>query len=179
VTIYADGAELNLGQPKSPTKLKDALFATPFAIPVTGSKLNDTQQAWLWGVQNLVDPLNDPLPTKQTYMTSNTVFDQDTDGNPGVTVDVVLPAGQRYMVRRAKLSFGEGKLSIDNKWLTGTLSSSVEEIALGATNAQLETAAPLTMKNDQLRYEFLCVGATYTCESLIADHQCRFKNAPR
>jgi hypothetical protein len=179
VSIFADGAPLTLGQPKSPQALKDALYATPFTVPVTGSKLSDTQQAWLWGVQNLANPLTDALPTKQDYMSSNTEFDQDNDSHPGVTVDVVSPPGQRYMVRRAKLGFGEGKLSIDNKWLTGKLSSSVEEIALGATNAQLETAAPLTLKDDQVRYEFLCVGATYTCASLISDHQCRFKSAPR
>lgn len=179
VTIYADGQQLTLGQPKTPQALKDALYATPFEVPVTGSSLDNTQLAWLWGVQNLADPLTDALPTKQDYATSDKDFDQDNDGHQGVTVDVVSPPGQRYMVRRAKLSFVSGALTIDNKWLTGKLSSSVEEIALGATNSQLETAAPLTMKDDQVVFQFRCVGATYTCASHTKDHRIIFKDAPK
>lgn len=179
VSIFADGEPLTLGQPKTPQALKDALYATPFEVPVTGSSLDSTQLAWLWGVQNLADPLNDALPTKQDFATSDKDFDQDNDGNPGVTVDVVTPAGKRYMVRRAKLSFGAGAMTIDNKWLTGKLSSQVEEIALGATNSQLETAAPLTMKDDQVVFQFRCVGATYTCASHTKDHRIIFKDAPK
>lgn len=179
VSIFADGEPLTLGQPKTPQALKDALYATPFEVPVTGSSLDSTQLAWLWGVQNLADPLNDALPTKQDFATSDKDFDQDNDGNPGVTVDVVTPAGKRYMVRRAKLSFGTGAMTIDNKWLTGKLSSQVEEIALGATNSQLETAAPLTMKDDQVVFQFRCVGATYTCASHTKDHRIIFKDAPK
>lgn len=179
VTIYADGQQQTLGQPKTPQALKDALYATPLLLPVTDGALTAPELAWLWGVKDLSDPLNDALPTKQTYQSDTHVFDQDSDSHPAVTVDVVSPAGQRYMVRRAKLTFGASKLTLNNQWVTGALTSKVEEIALGASSTLLETAAPLTMKDGQSAYQFRCVGAAYTCASHTRDHRIIFKDAPK
>lgn len=179
VTIYANGQLQTLGQPKTPQALKDALYATPLRVSVAGDSIDAPELAWLWGVENLADPLNDPLPTKQDYTTNPHDFDQDNDGHPGVTVDVVSPQGQRYMVRRAKLTFGPSTLHVGNKWVTGKLTSKVEEIALGASSSLLETAAPLALKENETTYQFMCVGASYSCKSHIKDHRYWFKNAPR
>ena len=83
------------------------------------------------------------------------------------------------MVRRAVWSFAPGKLTFDNQWITGSLSSAITERGLDATNSALLTAAPITPTAEGTVYQLRCVGSTYSCASLSADHALLFKDAPR
>lgn len=180
VSIIASGQATNLGKTQVPAALKSALYQAPLEVPLPGDgTFHAAELPWLWGLQNLANPLTDPLPTKDNYMGDPRVVDQDVDTQPGVTMNILSPQGDRYMVRRAALAFADGTLSLDNQWLTGVLTSRIDESALGATNGLLLTPAPITVLAEGTVYEFRCVGATYTCEALARDHAELFKNAPK
>lgn len=179
VSIIASGQATDLGRTKVPDALKSALYSAPLSIPLPADGTFHAEElVWLWGIKNLTDPKTDPLPTKDDYLGDPRVFDQDNDTNPGVTMNILVPLGDRYMVRRAVFTFGAGKLTLDNQWLTGALTSTINESALGASNMLLLTPAPITVKTEGTVYQFRCVGRTYTCASLANDHQVLFRNAP-
>lgn len=180
VTIIASGMSSNLGKTEVPAALKAALKDAPFKVPLPGDgTFQASDLAWLWGLDGLANPLTDPLPTKDNYMGDPHVIDQDNDTQPGVTMHILSPNGDRYMVRRAAFSFAKGNLSLNNLWLTGALTSRIDESALGATNSLLLTPAPITINANGTVYQFRCVGQTYTCESLERDHRAVFKDAPQ
>ena len=180
VTIIASGMSSNLGKTEVPAALKAALHDTPLKVPLPGDgTFQAGELAWLWGLEGLANPLTDPLPTKDNYMGDPHVIDQDNDTQPGVTMHILSPNGDRYMVRRAALSFAKGNLSLNNLWLTGVLTSRIDESALGATNNLLLTPAPITVNAAGTVYQFRCVGQTYTCASLERDHRAVFKDAPQ
>jgi hypothetical protein len=179
VTIVASGQPSNLGKTEVPAALKAALYAAPVKVPLPGDgTFHAGDLAWLWGLEGLANPLTDPLPTKDDYLGNPHVVDQDDDMQPGVTMHVLSPPGDRFMVRRAVLSFAQGRLSLDNLWLTGVLTSRIDESALGATNNLLLTPAPITVNAAGTKYQFRCVGQTYTCASLERDHRAVFRDAP-
>ncbi len=121
---------------------------------------------WLWGVRDLADPVQDPLPESAD---SPLVFDQDLDGHPGVTIRVDRPLeGERYMVRRAVWDLAEAAVSADGLWLTGTLTFSVEEKAIGADNPLLTILAPITPEATGNAYAMRRVPPDFTCEDLRA-----------
>lgn len=71
----------------------------------------------LWGVRNLPDPVETPLPTKDNYQSppqSEWVWDEDGDGKPGVTVFMrgTLSA-DLYVCKRNVYSFDGTVLSGD------------------------------------------------------------------
>lgn len=174
------GQMTNLGKAQVPAGLKAALFQAPLSVPMpSDGTFHAAELPWLWALQNLADPLNDPLPNKDNYQGDPRVFDLDGDTHPGATMNILSPAGDRYMVRRAVFSFESGKLTLDNQWLTGVLRSRIDESALGATNQLLLTPAPITVNAAGTLYQFRCVGQTYTCEALARDHQAVFKDAPK
>jgi len=180
VSIIASGQSTNLGKTEVPQALRSALYQAPFKVPLpSDGTFHAEDLVWLWGLQNLANPLTDPLPTKDNYLGDARVVDQDTDTQPGVTMHILSPMGDRYMVRRAVFTFATGALSLDNQWLTGDLTSRIDESALGATNNLLLTPAPITVKAEGTVYEFRCVGATYTCDSLARDHRQVFADAPK
>ena len=148
------------------------------ALPGDGSFRADGL-VWLWGLKGLANPLLDTLPNKDNYLGDVRVWDQDDDGKPGVSLAILAPAGDRYMVRRAVWSFAPGKLTFDNQWITGDLTSAITESGLDSTNALLLTAAPITAKPTGTVYQFRCVGPTYTCGALSTEHAQVFKDAPR
>lgn len=180
VTIIASGQPSNLGRTEVPAALKSALYDAPFRVPLPGDgTFHANDLAWLWGLEGLANPLTDPLPTKDNYMGDPHVVDQDGDSQPGVTMHILSPAGDRSMVRRAALSFAQGNLSLNNLWLTGVLTSRIDESALTATSPLLLTPAPITVNAAGTVYQFRCVGQTYTCASLEKDHAAVFKDAPK
>jgi hypothetical protein len=180
VTIVASGQSTDLGKTQVPAALQTALYAAPLSVPLpSDGTFHASDLPWLWGLKDLANPLTDPLPTKDNYVGDPRVVDQDTDTKPGVTMHILSPMGDRYMVRRAVFSFANGTLSLDNQWLTGGLTSRIDESALGASVSLLLTPAPITVLADGTVYEFRCVGATYTCESLARDHRLVFKDAPK
>lgn len=131
---------------------------------------------WLWGVLGLKDPEHDDLPDKQD---SPFVWDQDHDGNPGVTIHVNRPIeGNRYMVRRALWNLQEGSLDSSGLYITGTLTFKVEEKALGADNQLLTMLAPITPQETGNFYQLRRVPKSFTCEDLRTSWQALFNEAP-
>ena len=178
--ITTSGGSTDLGRSKVSPLLQATLAKNPItlALPGDGTFKVDSL-VWLWGLKNVVHPLTDVLPNKDDYPTDVRVWDQDDDGKPGVTLQILAPAGDRYMVRRAVWSFAPGKLTFDNQWITGMLSSTITESGLDSTNALLLTAAPISPKTEGTVYQLRCVGSTYTCASLSAEHPQVFKDAPK
>lgn len=155
-------SESTMGLSTTPELLKTALAAEAVVIPLPGNgTFSSADVAWTWGVKNLADPVHGPLVDH--------AYDQDGDGNPGVTVDVKNPDGQRYMVRRSVWQFEEGTLAADSKYLKGRLAFTVEESALGATSDLLLTVAPITPITRGSIYEFNRVEASYTCKDYLGN----------
>ncbi len=179
-TITTSSGTSDLGRAKVPDALKSALGQSPVTIglPLDGT-FHAENVVWLWGLHGLNDPLHDPLPTKDNYLGNPQLWDQDGDGNPGVTMTIIVPAGDRYMTRRAIWSFATGKLTLDNQWLTGALSAQIDESPLGATNDLLLTVAPITITASNTVYQLRCVGDTYSCASLSQDQAVLVKDAPK
>jgi hypothetical protein len=178
--IVTSGGQTDLGRSKVPDALRAALASTKVVLPLPGDgTFQATDQVWLWGLRGLANPATDALPTKDDFATDPRLWDQDGDGNPGVTMNILAPAGDRYMVRRARWNFAQARLTLDNAWLTGTLTATIEENALGASTSVLLTSAPITPKAEGALYQLRCVGSTYTCPSLAQDYVELFKDAPR
>ncbi|MEW5851999.1 MAG: hypothetical protein AB2A00_24640 [Myxococcota bacterium] len=74
----------------------------------------------VWGVQNLPDPFNTPLPNKDDYQSepqSTWMLDEDGDGKPGVTVHLETSFGQ-----------GEGYIVNRSIWKLHGVARSVDEL---------------------------------------------------
>jgi hypothetical protein len=174
--LVAPSGALNFGETRVPAKLKSVLHDRPISIPIVDGSLSARDLTWLWGLKSMTDPVNDPLPTEAS---DPRVFDEDTDGNPGVTLTISFPAGDRYMVRRALWSFDKSTTSADNAWITGSLAFDVDEVALGATDPSLMTVAPITSRTSCNSYQMRCVGPDYGCEQLAQDYLDLFADAPK
>ncbi len=179
-SISTSGGATDLGRTRVPDALKASVGRYPIQIPLPG---NGTFAAsnilWFWGLKNLTLPATEDLPTKDNYTGDPRVWDEDEDTKPGVTLQVLAPMGDRYMVRRSIWTFAPGKLTFDNLWITGALTSVINENGLGATNTLLLTPAPITGKAEGTVYQLRCVGETYSCASLSKDATDLFKDAPR
>ena len=144
--------------------------------------------AWVWGVclnntdpgcetkEILAHPLTDAIPTDPN---DPRVWDEDGDGNFGVTVQVQNPDGDRYMARRSLFTFQPAQLSSDGNWIVGPLTFAIDENALGATTALLLTVAPITVRTEcNSVYQLRCVDASYGCDQLVNDYSALFRDAP-
>ena len=140
--VELEGAVGDIGKTEVPDALKEALGNTPIEIELPGDlSLPAKKLGWPWGV-TLDDPINDKIADIDAE--DNRVFDQDDDDLPGVTMRVLSPAGERYMVRRAVWDMAAGDVSEDLQWIHGTLDFRVDEVAIGASSSLLETVAPIT-----------------------------------
>jgi len=169
-------SESTMGLSTIPQKLIDALAASPLVIafPSDGT-FGASDVAWLWGVQGLSEPVSDALPEDKA---DSHLLDEDGDGNPGVTVQVKSPDGERYMVRRSVWDFKKAGPTADNQWITGELEFTVEEHALGATNPLLETVAPIEPSAHGPKYVLRRVNSEYACASLVEEWRGVFEGAP-
>ena len=149
-----------MGLSTTPDMLIAALAASDVVIPLPGDgTFTSSDVAWVWGVKDLADTAHGSLVDH--------AYDQDADGNPGVTVDVTNPDGRRYLVRRSVWQFEEGTLDADSRFLTGKLAFTVEETALGATSDLLMTVAPIEPIVRGSKYELNRVGTEYTCKDYL------------
>ncbi|MHB8419407.1 MAG: hypothetical protein ACYDCL_15135 [Myxococcales bacterium] len=169
------GAPQTLGQNAIPAALVSALAAAPLAVPLPGDgTLQASGVVWLWGLQGLTAPATDPLPSEPD---AGTVWDQDGDGEPGVTVDVIAPPGELYLVKRAVFDFEQG--SVAQGWVTGPLQFRLDQEVLGATSSLLDATVPITPRGGCTSvYQFECVDPGFTCTSLVQSSQTLFSNAP-
>jgi hypothetical protein len=160
-------SESTMGLSTTPRRLIDALAAAKVALPLAGDgTFAPPVTAWLWGVRGLASPAGDPLPADAGDAHA---WDQDGDGNPGVTVDVKSPDGQRYMVRRSVWTFEAGAPAADQQTIEGRLSFTVEEKALGATSDLLTTVAPIEAISRGSKYQLRRVNAGFGCADLLGD----------
>jgi hypothetical protein len=86
---------------------------------------------------HLADPANGALPTTAA---DPQVFDQDGDGNPGVTIKLGgLVSGDLYVVQRQKTDLSGVATSADR--VAGLYGFMSEQVILGASSAFLQSAA--------------------------------------
>lgn len=155
-----------------PLVLRDALASSPLALPLNPEGIAPGDVVWAWGVQDLDDPKTSPLPGDAE---DARVWDEDGDGEPGVTLEILHPlAGQRQMIRRAIWTLAAGVLSDDVQTIRGTLGFQIDEVALSASLASLMTVAPISPGEGPHPYVLRRVGAAgddgaYDCERLRAD----------
>ena len=135
---------------------------------------------WLWGVKDSVEnPETVALPTVEN---DQNMEDQDEDGNPGVSLEVI-GTGTRYMARRQITTYPKVELSTDGQWLTGPLTFSSEDSPLGADPDYISQTATVDPIDGASHYWLRRVGAlddgeTYDCASLMEQAEGLFVDAP-
>ncbi|MBM4371586.1 MAG: hypothetical protein FJ098_08025, partial [Deltaproteobacteria bacterium] len=78
-----------MGETELSEETREAIGESPLAVGLDAEGLPAAQEiVWTWGLKDMVEPFTDPLPTEPS---DPRVWDQDEDGNPGVTVHVLGP----------------------------------------------------------------------------------------
>jgi len=163
------------------TEIKDSVpqSADPTVAAITFTKEADSLKfsrapvALLLGTI-LDNPMIDSLPTDAE---DSRVFDQDSDGNPGVTVAISggIASGDVYVVQRSISSYVSGMGHAD-----GTMTASVqirnEQKVIGASNPLLNQNFDTMPHPDPSRNKMFIVpvDATYDCTKLIAEAESLF-----
>jgi len=114
---------------------------------------------------NLDDPIRDELPENPD---DSRVYDQDGDGNPGVTVKVGgFISGDLYVIQRTTNTY-TGTLD-DAGSLIGSIEEFGEQKIMGATNAMLEQDIPSEHLNDPAvnTIKLVPVDSSITCQWLM------------
>ena len=156
------------------TEIPDAIPQSmePVALKLAVWKEGETvhferpEAAMLVGV-TLDNPMTDELPSDPN---DSRIFDQDGDGNPGVTVKVSgFISGDIYVVQRAINTYF-GTLAANGE-LVGHVIEHGDQKTLGATNAMLEQDVPSEAINDPSRnpLQLVPVDAGMDCNTLIAN----------
>jgi hypothetical protein len=163
-----------VGSMAAMTTIPDAI---PRSVPPTASPLEVWQAngQTLWkkpavtvtvGV-HLTAPDSDALPTTQT---DPRVWDQDGDGNPGVTVMVSgLVSGNIYVVQRQRAIYS-GAVTGQNA-LGGTVLDASDQSVIGATNSTLNQNIKTTPDPDLTKspIAFVKLDTAYDCTKLVSD----------
>lgn len=114
----------------------------------------------------LDNPLTDELPGDAS---DPRIFDQDEDGNPGVTVKVAgFISGDIYVVQRAiNTYYGEVN---DEGALMGNVTERGDQKTLGATNSMLEQSIPNEPINDPAKnqVQMVRIEPSMNCDLLMA-----------
>lgn len=113
---------------------------------LAGSNYFSQRSTELWGL-TLQDPELEELPTVPT---DPRVFDQDHDGNPGVTLDLGTNLCSMYVVQRA-ISQWKGKVDSAIQ-LSGTGNNQTTQIALGGTGGFCASQFKTTNPPDSARF---------------------------
>jgi hypothetical protein len=116
----------------------------------------------------LANPESDPLPTSAN---DARVWDQDGDGNPGVTVKMsgTIVNGDIFVVQRQK-SIYSGELGAGDK-LSGLVRDMSQQSTIGATNELLKQAVPTTPDPDPSKstVRFAKLSSAYDCARLVSE----------
>ena len=113
----------------------------------------------------LDDPKADALPDDPS---DPRVFDQDSDGNPGVTVKLVgFISGDLYVVQRTINTY-RGTLA-DSGVLTGSIEEYGEQSIMGSTNSMLEQDIPTEALNDPETnvIKMVAVDSAIDCDAVV------------
>ena len=178
-TALLDAA--GMGDSEMPPETAAAIGLTPVLLALEGEAGIAAQKtAWTWGLKEMENPLTDAIPTT---VPDPLVWDQDSDGHDGVTLHVLEPKGERYMVRRAVWDMTAAPLSEDGNWMEGTLAYTVDEAAVGYDGpSQLGTIVPVVPSPEGGTYRLRRVGAAgstdYDCAKLEEEHLAVFGKWP-
>jgi len=147
----------------------NALGKIPFVLDTQeGIGIAKQSVAWTWGIKDMDDPFNDPLPTEPDDLM---VWDQDEDSNPGVTIKVLQPSGFRYMVRRSVWNLETPEVMAAGQRLEGSLDFSVDEGAIGYDGPKtLGTIVPIVPDPGGGTYTMVRTDKYYSCEQLLAEY---------
>jgi hypothetical protein len=135
-----------------PPLAPSAAFRTQPMIDVRGARL--------------ANPATDPLPT---HLDLTHQWDQDRDGNPGMTVDVTgLISGRRYQAQRTLSTFDA--LVVDRDHLHGLFALHADQTSLGASDPALVDDAVTSQHPDADRSYFRAqrVPDTASCADVVA-----------
>jgi hypothetical protein len=117
---------------------------------------------------DLANPSTDMLPTDAM---DSRVFDQDEDGNPGVTVSLEgIASGDIYVVQRNTAAYYDGTLDAAGS-LTALVDANNEQVVIGATNPLLQQQIPAdphpdpTMNNIALAR----LSEAYDCDRAVSE----------
>jgi hypothetical protein len=162
-----------LGESEMPAETAAGIGKTPISLPLDGTTgVAAGKLAWTWGLKEMESPLTGAIPDRAD---SPLVWDQDEDGNPGVTLHVLQPAGDRYMVRRAVWTFSAADVTDDGNWMEGTLEFTIDEAAVGYDGpSTLKTIIPVDPSPDGGGFRLRRVGGAgsteYDCAKLKQEY---------
>jgi hypothetical protein len=124
---------------------------------------------------HLDDPKNDPMPTEAT---DPRVWDQDGDGQPGLTVQVTgIVSGDMYIIQR-DISSMVGDV-IDSDRIEGLITFENDMVTVGATNDLLlqgndyETWQDPVAENSYMVFQR--VDPSWTCQEIVAEKDTLFE----
>ncbi len=163
-TIMPEGTRIALGE-----------SALNWDLDHTG--IPEQQVVWTWG---LAPPFSAEEPLPENAQDSR-VWDQDEDGHPGVTIEVLNPSGKRHMIRRTVWNIQHTPLNPEDPGqLRGTLDFRVDEGAVGYEgHSSLATIVPIVPSPEGGTFWMIKVadlpGTGYSCQDLIHDHPGLFK----
>ena len=160
--------------------LREAIAQTSLNLSVTGNSVDAQNIIWRWALADSIGD-NDPLPED---VNTDNYPDLDSDGHEGVTIAVEFTlggttTGERYMAKRAKFNLGQGDMSADGRWITGSMTFDGEEKVLGADEALLKNGATITPDEESPSgYQMRRVDADFDCAALVAGHAAMFEQTP-
>ncbi len=176
LTITESGCHVDLSassvvKPTVPDALPRSVPAVtyPFRLWEVGQSVKFVRDpvAAAIGVK-LVDVENDPLPANGS---DPRIWDQDLDGNPGVTVKMSgsLVTGDIFVVQRQR-SLYTGELSTGDK-LGGLLRDMSQQATVGATSDLLKQNVPTTPDPDVSKstVTFVKLTMAYDCARVMSE----------
>jgi hypothetical protein len=127
----------------------------------------------LWGVRNLPDPIETPLPTPDNYQAapqSDWVWDEDGDGKPGVTIVMGgAVAGKVFVCKRTIYTFSGTVVGKDR--VQGLVSTTkLESNSLDSTVSWLKGVGHSTADPDPRKswFDEVRLKSGATCEDVAA-----------
>jgi hypothetical protein len=146
-------------------RLVRSIGSNSYSYQFSPSGMSMGQAVELLGVR-LANKLTDPLSSSASY-------DQDGDGNPGVSVDVSAKIlfstleGQIYVMQRT--IWGEKGQWQGTGRLKGNLQWSVEQKTLGSSNPLLSAVSPtITTLTDESPFYLVKISDGSSCQNVIA-----------
>lgn len=168
-TTISDAATRAIVPESIPVELRDEDGRIGFFRPPTPTGI---------GI-DLEDPANDPLPTDPD---DPRIADDDGDGKPGITVEIVVGdgalEGELYIARRE--IFAYDVVAQDDGSLVGTVEDESEQLIIGASDDQFITEAPWVQVDDPSKSPIILepVEEDWDCDRLIAEIPTTFPAPP-
>lgn len=172
--VETDSASVKVTIPKAYVdSIPDA--DVPATVAPSGGTFNVTvPRFYQVSGAKLAKPDTDPLPTAPT---DATVWDQDKDGHPGMTIGLQTPigSGDLYVAQRTWYEMSGTATAIDS--VNGSVTFGQEQKILDATNALLKNGSPSKPNPDATKsyFKLRAIDAALDCAGIIAQQATLFK----